>query len=521
LDSQGFTPARTERSLLLGLSGLAFFLEWIPNLLGGYGYFIDELYYLACARRLDFGYVDHPPLAPLLLWINTAIGGDSIASIRFLPAIAGAATVFLSGWLAARLGGKRYAQALAAIAAMFAGILLIFFSIFTMNAFEVLIWTGCFAIIITMIQRDEPRLWLAFGALAGIGLQNKHTIVLLSLGILVGLALTPGRKYLATRWLWLGGLLAFVIFLPNLLWQVEHEWQSLEFYRNASSFKNLPTPAWKAVLNQILFMNPGAFPVWIAGLGFFLFSRKGRRLQFAAWTYLLLLALLIASQSSRPDRMAGLYPVLFAGGAVFFQDIVQRERWRWLGAAMIVLVLAAGAVFAPLGLPILPPERLARYATFLGVDTRIERGEGKLAELPQWFADRFGWEELVAQVAHVFQDLPPEERARAIVLAPSYGHAGAIELLGSPYGLPPVVSPQNTYHLWGKDVLEQESAEVIISIGMREALIPIFEEVQQVALYECEFCINWRNHMPIYVARRPKLSSPELREAWEEFKHYE
>jgi hypothetical protein len=159
---------------------------------------------------------------------------------------------------------------------------------------------------------------------------------------------------------------------------------------------------------------------------------------------------------------------------------------------------------------------------FLAIDTQMERGEGKRAELPQWFADRFGWEELVAQVASIYRELPPADRDRAILIAPTYGHAGAIELLGRDRGLPPVISPHNTYHSWARETLEQVTPEVAISLGLGpEDLAMVFDEIQRVSVYECQFCMNWRNDMPIYIARGLKLSSSELRQAWELAKHYE
>lgn len=510
---------RPDRRLLLLLAGVALAVQVIPDLLGGYGYFIDELYYIACARRLAFGYVDHPPLAPFLLRAQMALFGDSIASIRFLPALASAATVYLAGWLAAFFGGGRWAQLVAGVSVVLAPAFLVMFDFFSMNAFEILFWTLSLAVVLVMVRKNEPKLWLVFGAVAGVGVLNKHTMVLIGFGLVAGLLVSPARHLLWSRWLLLGGGVAFALFLPNLVWQIANEWPSLEFYRNATLLKNLPSPPLKILMNQILFMNPVLFPLWLAGL-VFLFTRNSRY-RAAGFAYVILLGILVASQSSRPDRIAGLYPTLLAAGAVWWEGILSRRapalRWAFLG-----IVVSGGLAFAPLFQPILPPASTARFAAFVGIDTQMERGEGKRAELPQWLADRFGWEELVAQVAEIYRDLPPREQQHALIFAPSYGHAGAIELMAEPLGLPAVLSGHNTYHSWGRELAGGLARGPVIALGInRGDLESLYDDVREVAVYECKLCMNWRNEMPIYVARQSKLTASEFEEKWAAFKHYE
>jgi hypothetical protein len=515
LDDSASSPARGQ---LLALAGIALAFQAIPNFLGGYGYFIDELYYIACARRLDLGYVDHPPLAPALLRIQMSLFGDSIASIRFLPALVGGVMVYLSGWLAAFFGGGRWAQALAAVSVMLMPVGLVFFDTFSMNGLELLFWTSSILALLVMVRKNEPRLWLVYGAIAGVGLLNKHTMVLVGFASVLGFLLSPARRLLWSRWLVVGGIVAFLLFLPNLWWQLDNGWPSLEFYRNATLLKNIPSPPLEILLNQILFMNPVLFPIWLAGL-VFCFTR-GPRNRFVGFAYIVLLGILVASQSSRPDRIAGLYPILLAAGAVWWENVFAR---RAFGAIVFVGVVMGGLAFAPLFQPWLAPATLARYAAFIGVDTQLERGEGKRAELPQWMADRFGWEELVAQVDDVYRGLPPEEQARALIVAPSYGHAGALELLGESRGLPPVVSGHNTYHMWGRKLAGRLAQGPVIFLGSSaEKLGGMFSDVRQVGVYECDYCMNWRNDMPIHIARQSTLSASEFEVAWEtSFKHYE
>ncbi len=482
----------------------------------GYGYFIDELYYLACARRLDFGFVDHPPLAPAVLRATVALLGDTILAIRVPVAIAAALTAIAAGWLAARLGAGRFGQALASICAVGTPISLVMFSFFSMNAFEIVFWTALLVVAVLLVERSEPKLWVVFGVLAGLALENKHTVVPLAGGIVLGLALTRERKLLFTRWLLVGGAIAFLLFLPNLLWQIDNGSPSLEFYRNATLLKNQPTPPFRVISNQILFMNPLMFPVWAAGL-YFCFRRRPA-LRFVAIAYLLALGSLALSQSSRPDRIAGFYPALFALGSIEVERLVRSTTARALALATVV---AGSAVLGGISLPVLPPESVSRLAAFLGIDTQIERGAGKRAELPQWLADRFGWEELVEQVRAVYEALPEEERRRAVILAPSYGHAGAIELLGGG-NLPSVLSPHNHYYLWGRDGIHRLEGGVLISIGYgTDAIGPMYESVEQVAIYDCDYCMTWRDEMPIYVARGFRLPRAELEPAWEAAKNYQ
>jgi hypothetical protein len=452
----------------------------------------------------------------VILRVVLELLGGSLAAIRLPSAAAGALTVLATGWLAGRLGAGAFGQVLASVCAVVPPVFLVLFNGYSMNSFEILLWTSLLIVMFVMIERNEPRLWLAFGALAGIALENKHTVVTLALALIVGLALTRERRLLWSRWLLLGGFVAFVLFLPNLLWQIQNDFPSLEFYRNATLLKNRPLPPFQIVWNQILFMGPWTFPVWLAGLYFCL--RQRPQLRFLSIAYLFLIGSLIVSQSSRPDRIAGLYPALFACGAVAIEKAVRSSAGRGLSLAV---VLAGGLVLGPASLPILPPETVSRYMAFLGIDTQIEQGDGKRAELPQWLADRFGWKEIADQVESIYGSLPPEEKARAVVLAPSYGHAGALELFGEGR-LPPVLSHQNTYHLWGRDQLRALEGGVLISIGYgKDDLGHIYESVEQVAVHDCDYCMTWRDEMPIFIARGLLIPREALPAAWEEGKHFE
>ena len=278
-------------SILSGLAAakLLFHLAGIRH----YGFFRDELYYMACGEHLAWGYVDQPPLVALLAWLSRHLLGNSLISIRLLPVLAGAAVVFLTGVLARELGGGRFAQFLAAAAILFAPAYLAFNSFFSMNAFEPLLWLLCAWIVVRIVRGASPRLWLAFGAVAGVGLENKHTMLVLGFAIVVGLALSGEWQLFRSRWIWIGGVIALAIFLPNLLWEARHGWPQIEVVRNAQLYKNIPISPLRFFGEQIVFMHPLALPVWLGGLAWCLFTTAGKPFRFLGWAYLVVMAVFI------------------------------------------------------------------------------------------------------------------------------------------------------------------------------------------------------------------------------------
>ncbi|MEY2584627.1 MAG: hypothetical protein QOD80_653, partial [Verrucomicrobiota bacterium] len=200
-----------------------------------YGIFRDELYYLACAEHLDAGYVDQPPLIAFIAWIARHLFGESLLGLRFLPALAGAVTVWLTGKLARELGGGLFGQALAALAAFAVPVFLLMHHWLTMNAFEPLIWLACAWCIVRAINRDEPRYWLWFGLLIGVGMENKYSTAFFTFAVAAALLLTPQRRFLTNRWIWIGALCSLLIFLPNLIWLFRHDFPFLELMHNIRS----------------------------------------------------------------------------------------------------------------------------------------------------------------------------------------------------------------------------------------------------------------------------------------------
>lgn len=480
-----------------------------------YGYFRDELYFLDCARHLDWGYVDHAPMIGLWAKIALLLGG-TLPALRVLPAAAGAALVVLAGLLAWRLGGGRFAQTLAALAVLAAPIYLGTDSLLTMNAFEPLFWMGAVYFLIRLIETGHPRLFIAVGAMLGLGLMNKHSTVFFAVALAGALLLSRERRTLVTPWPWAGAMTALLIFAPNIVWQVRHGWPTLEDLGNvARSGKNVVLGPVDFFAQQVLLLHPILLPLWIGGLVWLFVARRGRWRLFA-WTFVVFYVLLFFMKAKN-YYLAPIYPVLFAAGAVGFETAVLRLRTPRLRAAVmaaaIVVVVAAGALVAPLVIPILSPDDYLAYEKALGV-TPPKTEVMHRGPLPQMFGDQFGWEELVSAVVRAWYALTPEERARAGIFANNYGEAGAINLFGPRFGLPPAMSAHQTYFLWGPGDFHGDI--LIVLQDTRESLLRLCDTVVAAGNHYSPYGMAEENN-PIWVCRGLKTPIQEL---WPRLKHW-
>ncbi len=479
-----------------------------------YGFFVDELYFLACSRHLAWGYVDQPPLTAAITWLVRALLGDSLPALRFLPAVAGAAEVGLTALIARELGGKRFAQGLAALAALVAPAFLAGDSLLTMNAFEPLFWMGCAYMFIRIVKTGDPKLWVWFGILSGIGLENKYSMLIFGAGIVVGLLLTPERRSLARPWIWIGGAIAFLIFLPNLLWNIQHHFPFLEIQANVRrSGRDVPLGAVAFFAQEILTMLPLTLPIWLAGLWFFFFSKPGKPFRALGWAWGFT-AVVIVTLSPRIYYLFPAFPLLFAAGSVLWEAWLDRPRQHWLKLAYPALMLVMGVIFSPLAIPVLPPQSYIRYTQVLHLQPpRIETH--RLGPLPQLYADQFGWEEMTATVARVYNSLPPEVRTRTAIFGQNYGQAGAIDLFGPKFGLPPAISGHLNYFLWGPRNYTGES--MIVMHGSQEDLEQRFASVQKVASVYHPYSMPYE-HFDVFYCRG--LRQP-LKEIWPQVKNWD
>ena len=459
-----------------------------------YGFFVDELYYLACAQHLDWGYVDQPPLIALIAKIARSLLGDSLPAIRLFPALAGGSMVLLTGLLARELGGGKFAQGLAALSLLLAPGLLAQDHFLSMNAFEPLLWMGCAVLVIRIIRTGNTRLWIWFGVLAGIGLENKHSMLIFGFALVAGLLLTRERRILGTPWLWLGGLLTFLIFLPNLWWNIQHHFPFLELQENIRrSGRDVHLSAVAFFTQESLAMLPLSLPIWVGGLWYLFFHRDGKRFRALGWSWVIAAGVIVAL-NPRIYYLFPAFPLLFAAGGVVWERWLAQPRPQWIKAAYIALMIAMGALLAPTVIPVLPAETYIRYSTALHLQQpRIETF--RLGPMPQLFADQFGWEEMTAAVAGVYHGLPPDVRAKTCIFGQNYGQAGAIDLFGPRYGLPRAISGHQSYFLWGPHGCTGES--VIVMDGRQEVLAAQYATVRNAAHVEHPYSMPYE-HFDIY-----------------------
>jgi hypothetical protein len=493
-----------------------FLVIYLSTFVSGYGYFIDEFYYIACAMHPAMGYVDHPPLAPLILTVFQALLGSSLAAIRFLPALAQSASVFLTGIIAKEIGGGRYAQFLAACSLAAAPTIVAFGGFYSMNAFEPLLAILLLLSTIRMIKQNQPKRWIPIGIISGLGVMNKHTFGLFIVCLILALLLAGKWRLFFNRWFVFAGVIGGMIVIPNLLWQLANDFPSLEFYRNISTRKNMYTPPLPFLMGQIMGMSPFAAPLWIAGTLYLLFAEKVREFRFLAFLFLALFAALMTSGTSRSDRLMFAYPAAFAGGGLFIEYVIERYRARWLKGIFPLLLAAGLALALPIILPYCPYDTVRSYVTAMGFNTEIERG--KKPPLPQLLADRIGWEEKYVLVRRAYERLSPEERKESIIAAGNYGQAGAIELFGRKDTLCPVVSAHNTYYLWSRDRLRGNIVIELSDAGNQGNLEREFESVDpQPEEFASPYVSSHENHLKVFVCRNPKTPLARLLERG---KHY-
>jgi 4-amino-4-deoxy-L-arabinose transferase-like glycosyltransferase len=391
--SRGLRRGPGERRSGTGATAILVYLallKVVVHLLtaGNYGYFRDEFYYVAAGERLDLGYVEFPPFVAVVADISRFLLGDSQVALRFLPALAGALVVVLAGLMARELGGGRFAQGLAALATLVAPTFLAMGTFLSMDAFDQLFWASAAYVLLLILGRDRPRLWILFGLVAGLGLLTKVTMLFFGFAVFVALLLAPARRHPLTPWPWLGGAIAFVFLIPYVFWQTEHGWPTLEFWGNYGG-KVAPTSPAGVFVQQVLTTNPATLPIWLAGLYYYLFSSAGKPYRSLGWIYVLLFAL-FALQNAKFYFLAPAYPMLFAAGGVVIERFVRQRGRAWLKPAYASILVVSGVVIAPLTVvPVLPVETLASITGAAGGDAGIKQENREVAQLPQNFAETY------------------------------------------------------------------------------------------------------------------------------------
>ena len=394
-----------------------------------YGFHRDELYYLACARHPAWGYVDFPPIVPMLARFDVRLLGTSLVGLRIFPILAGSAIVILAALIARELGGGQIAQRLAAFCIVVAGIFLGGDWVFETVAFDQLCWAIVLYLVARLLRTSDLRLWPAVGLAFGIGLETKYTIVGLGAGLAVGLPVTRDRTQLRTAWPWLATGIAALCLAPNLVWQIQHGWPSLSYLFTHHGKIAGETSRLSFVLEQLLLANFFLLPVIALGLRQLFRDPRFRMLGWTAVTVELLYFL----AGGKSYYATPVFVLLYAAGAVALEGFVRRgHEARRISLITIPAILFALALL-PIALPVLPARAMAH---------------DKLYKLRTDYGDEIGWPEFVSQVARVYQALPRAERSQTVILLGNYGEAGAIDFYGPRYGLPRALSGHLTYYYW-------------------------------------------------------------------------
>jgi len=420
--------------------------------------------------------------------------------LQLFPALSAAAKVLLAGWIARELGGGKFAQFFAALLTLLAPIYLTFDNFFSMNAFEPVFWMLCAAIALRIVNSDGQRLWLLFGLVAGVGILNKHSMLFLGSGLVVGLLLTSGRKQFARMGIWLGAGIAFLIFLPNLLWEIHNGYPTIALLHTVIGSKYTTVSPLAFIAQQFLLVNPLAAPFWLAGLWFLFADKRGRKYAFLGIAYVVVLLEMILLHG-KIYYLAPAYIMLLSAGAVAWEQHIFSHTKAWLQPAIIAPLVLSAMVAAPLAMPILPVAAAVKYTKFFGVqDVKVENVP--LNSLPQLFGDMFGWPEQVQAMSRAFHSLSPEDQSRAALLVYNYGEAGAIDYLGKHYGLPKAISGHNQYGYWGP---RGATGEVVIAIGFSKSrLDQSFADVQPFETISPPYALPEESGLTIYICRRPR-----------------
>jgi hypothetical protein len=471
-----------------------------------YGYFRDEFDYMSCGDHLQWGYVDQPPLIPFLTHISRILIGNSLRAIRFIPALASSLIVVQAAYTARTLGGRRYALLLTAICVAFAPQYLSNGGLLGTNALEPNLWLGCAQFVILAIKQNDPRYWIGFGIVAGLGMEEKYTIAVFGLGVVIGLVLTDQRRTFLNPWIWLGGLVAFLIFLPNLLWNWHYDWPFLQLIRAIrAEGRDVVWGPFQFFFQQMLEVGLVAGIIWLAGLFAFLFWRPLRPYRVLGWSYLVSYTVIFL-QHGKNYYLAPVYPMLFAAGAVAIDAFVLESPSRrgWLNRVIAIVITVNGIYLMPITVPVLSPDHLLAYTKTLPVKLPINEHSHARAALPQWYADQFGWKEISDQTVLAWNRIPAAERSDCGIFAQDYGQAGAIDFFGRREGLPGAMSGDRTYWLWGPHNYSGNC--MIVLDDRKEVLERYWNDVEYVGTSAAN---EWalEQQIPVFICKGKKIES--------------
>ena len=500
-------PAPPIARVAWALAALVLLAHVAANAWSPYGVHRDEFLYMAMGEHLRLWRMDFQPFIALVARGTRALLGDSLVALRLGPALAGAALVLSAAAIARELGGRRLAQGLAALAVALAPVFMRPGNLFQPVVFDQLWWTLALWALLVLRRTGDRRWWLAVGAALGVGLLTKFSVAFIALGIAGAALLDRHRRELLTPWPWAGAAVALLLGSPSLVGQLRLDfpitWQMRDL--QAGQLERL-TPL-DFLTGQPLLVGPSLLlaavgAIWLVAGPLRERTREAGLAVAVAW-------LLLSLGRGKNYYGAPVYPLLFAAGAVALAQVERRRVRRALVAASLLGIVGYGLVALPLGLPIVPPEPMARYARALGIAEATRTNYGTSLPLPQDYADMLGWPEMVADVARVWHALPPERRARAVLVGDNYGEAGALDFYGPLHGLPRAVSADGSYWFFGPGRLPGET--VVALGGTVEGISPFFERCELAATTGTPWMVEGQQRTQIVLCERPR---PSLQAIW-------
>lgn len=498
------TLIKSDLTILILLAVARLILHILTN--GQYGFHRDELAILDDARYLAWGYVAYPPLTPFIGRIALELFGPSLVGVRLFSALGQSIAMLVAGLMARELGGSRFAQLITTVAAAIAPISLLQGAMFQYVGFDYLWWVLLAFLTIRLLKTENPRYWLAIGLVIGLGMMTKYTMVYFVAGLVGGVLLTNPRRHLSSPYLWGGAALSLLLFLPNLLWQINHDFISLSFLSTIHA-RDVAIGRTDNFLPEQLLVStsPPTILLWGAGLYHYLFSAAGKRYRPLGWMYLIPLILFLLTQG-RAYYLAPAYPMLIAAGTVFWEqrlNSLSTARGRLSKGIVWSVLLISSVISIAISLPVAP----------------VNSGLWRItSEVHDNFVEQIGWPELVETVAGIYADQVATGQSQPGILTGNYGEAGAINLYGRAYNLPEAISGINSYWLRGYG---DPPPETLIVLGYSQ------EEAERF-FATCELAGHITNrfgveneetlfHPDIFVCQNPRQPWPSL---WQELQRF-
>jgi hypothetical protein len=502
LFSRGSLTSTTTLLVCLGVADFVIHMLFAGN----YGYFRDELYYIVSGtQHLSLGYVDFPPLIAYVAALLSVVSNDSLLSIHAVSALSESLLVFAAGMITRELGGGRRAQLLAAVSTLVTFAFLAFGSLFTPDAFDALWWSLLAYLVIRIIRRREPKLWIPVGLVVGIGLLTKLTIFFFVGALLFSfLAIPSARQYLRSKWIAVGGLLSIAFILPMVYWNSTNGWPMVHFYEEFTGDVSGGGPLnfLYTQLALITFLN---LPIVAMGLYFYLRSRESR-FKAIGLSYIVLFAFMMILDM-KPYYLAPAYPMLYAGGAILIErsSISKKRIPRWFGSwPYLACLIVVAMLLAPIAMPILsPPTLITSYGS----------SDYQISPLP----DRYGWSGMVSNLSAAYGNLPASVKSAACIFTSNYGEASAVNFFGRSLGLPKAISGHNNYYIWGPGLC---TGQVLITIGISLSTVQqAYKNVTTLTTLSCQYCISYEQILPVYLCMNPSFTS--LATLWPGVRHYD